>query len=96
MNTVQQWDNLCAKYESAQDENTTAYLAISAHLLTGGGNVRTSSPIATELARWDASRARVRNIDERMRSFVTRLISEGKAGEAGGHPARTKGSAELH
>ena len=98
MNTLQEWDSLCGKYESAQDEYTTAYLAISARLLAGGAGKFGARPTVSEVARWDASRARVRDIDERMRGFVARLVGRPTPDGAGSDPIqpKTKRGAELH
>jgi hypothetical protein len=73
MGGFQEWDSLCSKYESAQDAYTAAYLAITARLFTGGADGRGPIPTAAEVARWDATRARLRDLDERMRAYVSRL-----------------------
>ena len=96
MGTFQEWDNLCGKYESAQDDCTTAYLAISARLFTGGTDGLGPTPTAAELARWDVARERLRNIEERMRSFVVRLRERPSEGISADSRVMTDADFDLH
>jgi hypothetical protein len=73
VSTFKEWETLCGKYESAQDDYTAAYLAITARLFTGGADGRGPLPTAAEVARWDVARERLRVVDERMRAFVAQL-----------------------
>lgn len=97
MDSFQEWEGLCAKYESAQDENTTAYLAITARLFMGGRDGQQMRPTAVELARWDATRERLRNVDGQMRSFVRRLADDERSATVGLAAKRpAKSGTELH
>lgn len=96
MGAFHDWEALCGKYESAQDDCTVAYLAITARLFTGGSDGRGTVPTATELARWDAARERLTNIDLRMRTFIARLRELSLEVAAAGSRGDTDESSELH
>ena len=96
MGSYHEWDALCGKYESAQDDNTAAYLAISARLFTGGGDGKGPVPTAAEIARWDVARARLAAVDVRMRRFVAELRDRSSAPPESSPRRETKGNPELH
>lgn len=96
MGSYHEWETLCGKYESAQDDNTAAYLAISARLFTGGADGNGPVPTAAEITRWDLTRERLAAVDARMRSFVAKLRDPSPA--CGGFSPRcnSKSDPELH